>query len=128
QAYVGLRGTDNSSELADVPGDRMGLYSRLVIQPLHLDYRVNQTRWVVLRYPTPSMAQSANMSTEAFEEFFYRVCTLDYPRMATAMLPLKQRMERTDRVRIQGPGTDLAFSIKGIGVVPCEGQRNIPDG
>ena len=128
QAYVGIRGGNNGSELSDVPGDRMGLYSKLVSRPVHLDYRVNHTRWVVLRYPTPSMAQMANMSTEQFEDLYYRVCTLDYNRMAEAMKPLEARMRRTDRVRIVGPGTDLQFSIKGIGVVPCEGRRNLPDG
>jgi len=128
QAYVGIRASSNVSELGDVPADRMSLYQQIVGKPVHLDYRVNHTRWVVLRYPTPSMAQSANMSTDAFEDFFYQVCTLDYARMADAIAPLKQRMERTDRVRITGPGTDLSFSIKGIGVVPCEGLRNIPDG
>jgi aminopeptidase len=89
---------------------------------------VNKTRWVVLRYPTPSMAQMANMSTAAFEDFFYRVCTLDYSRMSDAMEPLAARMRRTDKVEIKGPGTNLSFSIKGIGVVPCEGRRNLPDG
>jgi aminopeptidase len=128
KAYIGLRGTSNSSELSDVPSDRMSLYSRLVARPVQLDYRVNHTRWVVLRYPTPSMAQMANMSTEQFEDLFYRVCTLDYAKMGEAMKPLVARMQRTDRVRIVGPGTDLKFSIKGIGVVPCEGRRNIPDG
>ncbi|MBI1798294.1 MAG: aminopeptidase [Candidatus Eisenbacteria bacterium] len=128
QAYVGLRGAGNSSELSDVPSDRMGMYSRLVARPVQLDYRVNHTRWVVLRYPTPSMAQMANMSTEQFEDLFYRVCTLDYARMGEAMRPLVARMERTDRVRILSPGTDLRFSIRGIGVVPCEGRRNLPDG
>jgi aminopeptidase len=128
QCYVAVRGAHNSSELGDVPGDRMALYTRLVAQPVHLTYRVNQTRWVVLRYPTPSMAQMAGMSSEAFEDFYFRVCTLDYARMAAAIEPLKQRMERTDRVRLKGPGTDLEFSIKGIGVVPCEGRRNLPDG
>ena len=128
QAYVGLRGADNSSELADVPTGEMGLYNRLVARPVHLDQRVRHTRWVVLRYPTPSMAQQAGMSTEQFEEFFYRVCTLDYSRMGRAMQPLVDRMKRTDAVRLKGPGTDLKFSIRGIGVVPCEGRRNLPDG
>jgi len=126
--YIGLRGALNSSELADVPSDRMSLYTRLVTGPVHLDYRVNHTRWVVLRYPTPSMAQLAGMSTEQFEDLYYRVCTLDYARMADAIAPLASRMNHTDRVRITGPGTDLRFSIKGIGVVPCEGRRNLPDG
>ena len=38
------------------------------------------------------------------------------------------RMNRTDRVRLKGPGTDLTFSIKGIPAVPCAGHMNIPDG
>jgi len=128
QAYAGLRAADNSSEMADVPPDRMALYTRLVMQPVHFEQRVNHTRWVVLRYPTASMAQMANMSTEQFEEFFYRVCTLDYARMAQAIRPLEERMKRTDQVHLKGPGTDLRFSIKGMGVVPCEGRRNLPDG
>jgi aminopeptidase len=93
-----------------------------------LDYRINHTRWVVLRWPTPGMAQQAQMSTEAFEDFYFRVCTLDYARMIPGMKALKSLMDRTDRVEIKGPGTDLRFSIKGIGAVTCGGERNIPDG
>ena len=37
-------------------------------------------------------------------------------------------MEKTDRVEIKGPGTDLRFSIKGIAAIICGGDRNIPDG
>ena len=44
------------------------------------------------------------------------------------MAPLKALMERTDRVHILGPGTDLTFSIKGMPAVKCCGERNIPDG
>jgi aminopeptidase len=81
-----------------------------------------------LRWPTPSMAQAAGMSTEAFEDFYFRVCTMDYRRMARGMVPLQRRMARADRVYLKGPGTDLRFSIKGIGAVPCVGLRNVPDG
>jgi len=128
QAYVGIRASNNVSELADVPADRMSLYQQVVAKPVHLDYRVNNTRWVVLRYPNDGMAQLANMSTEAFEDFYFRVCSVDYARMQRAMEPLVARMKRTDRVHLKGPGTDLRFSIKDIGVIPCFGQRNIPDG
>lgn len=128
QAYIGIRGADNVSELSDVPGDRMALYQKLVAQPVHLTYRVNHTRWVVLRYPNSAMAQLANMSTEAFEDFYFRVCNVDYSLMRDAMQPLAERMRRTDRVHLKGPGTDLRFSIKDVGVVPCFGQRNVPDG
>ena len=125
-AYVAVRGSANATENADVPGGLMQMYSK-IIRPV-LDYRVNKTRWVVLRWPTPSMAQAAGMSTEAFENLYFDVCTMDYARMAKAMIPLEKLMKRTDRVQIKGPGTDLTFSIKGIGAKKCEGTRNIPDG
>src|SRR5262249_46769883 len=79
-------------------------------------------------WPTPSMAQGAGMSTEAFEDLYFDVCTMDYRRMARAMVPLERRMKRANRVHLKGPGTDLAFSIKGIGAKMCKGDRNIPAG
>jgi aminopeptidase len=74
------------------------------------------------------MAQQAQMSTEGFEDFYFNTCTLDYSKMSKAMDPLVKVLERTDKVRIVGPGTDLTFSIKDIPVVKCDGERNIPDG
>ncbi|RNB80646.1 aminopeptidase [Brevibacillus nitrificans] len=125
--YIGIRGGDNISELADVPGDKMQLYSKLLMRPV-LDVRVPETKWVVLRYPNPSMAQLANMSTDAFEDFYFKVCTLDYGKMDSAMDSLVELMEKTDKVRLTGPGTDLTFSIKGIPAIKCAGNANIPDG
>ena len=126
QAYIAVRGSQNISEMADVPQEKAALLSSK-LRPA-LDYRINKTRWVVLRWPTPSMAQQAQMSTEAFAEFFFRVCTLDYSKMIPGMKALKALMDRTDRVHIKGPGTDLHFSIKGLGSVICGGEHNIPDG
>ena len=125
-AYVAVRGSHNANENADVPSEKMSLYTK-TLRPV-LNYRVNKTRWAVLRWPSPSMAQAANMSTEAFENFYFDVCTMDYRKMAKAMLPLEKRMKSSDRVRIKGPGTDLTFSIKGIGAKSCNGKLNIPDG
>ena len=71
QVYIAIRGSDNMSENSDVPSDRMSLYSK-IIRPV-LDHRVNKTRWCVLRWPTPSMAQGAGMSTEAFENLYFDV-------------------------------------------------------
>ncbi|HRX84947.1 MAG TPA: aminopeptidase [Phycisphaerae bacterium] len=128
QAYIGVRGTRNVTELSDVPDERMKAYQRIWWRPVHGDIRVRQTRWVVLRFPSDSMAQAANMSTEAFEDFYFNVCTMDYAKMSKAMQPLQKRMEAADKVKIVGPGTELAFSIKGIPAIGCDGKLNIPDG
>ncbi len=127
--YMGVRGSHNIAELSDVPREKMDLWEKRYMHPVHLEQRVKKTRWVVLRWPHPSMAQGANMSSEAFEDFYFRVCAdVDYAKMRQAMKPLEELMARTDAVHINGPGTDLRFSIKGIGSKGCWGERNIPDG
>lgn len=127
-AYVGVRGADNSYENVDVPGELMQEFGKYYSTPVHHNIRVCKTKWVILRYPTPSFAQLCGMSTEAFEDYFFDVCTMDYARMDKAMDALKALMERTDRVRLVAPGTDLSFSIKGIPAIKCSGNMNIPDG
>lgn len=125
-AYIALRGSHNITEMSDVPTTEMKLIARKM-RPV-LDWRVQKTKWVVLRWPTPAMAQLAGMSTEAFEDYFFEVCTLDYRKLQPGMRALKTLMEKTNRVQISGPETDLHFSIKNIPAVICGGDRNIPDG
>lgn len=127
-AYIGIRGATNSNQFADVDLEQLDLYQKFWWQPVHSEVRVPKTRWVVLRYPTPAFAQAAGMSTSAFEDFYFDVCTADYAAMQRDQQPLVERMLAADRVRIVGPGTELEFSIGGIDVRPCFGQRNIPDG
>ncbi len=91
-AYVALRGSHNATEFSDVEPERMQVAMKL-LQPL-VERRVNKTKWVVLRWPTPAMAQMAGMSTEAFEDYYFKVCTLDYSRMKPGMKALKSLMEK----------------------------------
>ena len=126
--YIGVRGSDNVSELSDVPADKMNLYETLYSTPVHHGIRVPKTRWVVLRYPNASMAQLSGTSSEAFEDFYFQVCNLDYSKMSRAMKALVELMNRTDKVRLTGRDTDLTFSIKDIPAIACDGQLNIPDG
>lgn len=126
--YIGFSGGANANELSDVPSDKMNLYQTHIFREIHGKIRINSTKWVVLRFPSPGMAQMANSSTDAFEDFFYNVCNLDYGKMSRAMDPLVEILERTDKVRITGPGTDLTFSINGLPAIKCAGELNIPDG
>jgi len=127
-AYVSVRGGYNNLELTDVPQDKMHLFDSIYYKRVHFDIRIPDKKWVVLRYPNPSMAQFAGMSTEGFEDFYFDVCNLDYAKMDRAMDALKARMEKADEVRIKGVDTDLTFSIKGIPVKKCSGRMNLPDG
>lgn len=125
-AYIAIRGAHNIFETSDVAAGKMTMIQK-ALKPFQ-KWRVNKTRWVVLRWPTSSMAQQAGMSTEAFTDFYFDVCTQDYSRMIPGMKALQKLMEKTDKVHIKGPGTDLKFSIKDIGVISCGGEFNIPDG
>lgn len=127
-AYIGLRSGDNINEFADVPDEKMKIEGNTIGKKVHREIRVPKTKWVVLRYPTANMAQLAKMSTEAFEDFYFDVCNLDYSKMSQAMDSLVELMNKTDKVRLVGPGTDLTFSIKDIPAIKCAGHANIPDG
>ena len=126
QAYLSIRAMNNAMENCDIDDKKMLAY-RKITQDV-LNYRVNNTRWCVLRWPNPSMAQGAKMSTEAFEDFYFKACLADYPKMAAAAQHLVDLMNRTDKVRLVAQDTDITFSIKGIPAVPCCGNMNIPDG
>jgi aminopeptidase len=127
-AYIGMRGSANVSELSDVPTEKMKLYEEFLWKRVHVEVRVAKTKWVVSRWPNASMAQLAQLSTAAFEDFYFRVCTMDYGRLSEAIEPLRELTEATEQVRLVAPGTDLTFSIDGIPAISCDGHRNIPDG
>ena len=126
-AVILIGGSHNDFELSDIPDDTMSDYSKLYVEPIHFKIRCNK-KWVLLRYPTPSFAQSSGLSSEKFYEFFFNVCTLDYSLLKEKMQPLKKLMESTDKVRIIAPNTDLSFSIKDMPAIICSGECNIPDG
>ena len=127
-AWLGFYASDNAFELSGVDPEQMKLHQKLYVEPVQLRERVMNTKWCLLTYPTNSMAQLAEMSKEGFEDFYYDVCCLDYARMSQAMDRVAELMSSTDQVHIVSRGTDLTFSIKGMGVAKCDGRENIPDG
>jgi len=129
QAFISIRAIHNAEAYSAIPPDKLANVLRHYVQPVHLNFRNDNLRWVSLRWPTPAMAHSANLDIEEFTDFFFDVCTVDYARMETAMAPLAELLERTETVRISGPGkTDLSFSISDIGAFKSAGKHNIPDG
>ncbi|MEZ0537392.1 aminopeptidase [Caldicellulosiruptoraceae bacterium PP1] len=127
-AYIGIRATPNPYEQSDVSPENMNLYQTIWFHKVHSEVRVPKTKWCILRYPNYSMAQQSKMSLEKFEDYYFKVCNLDYSKMSKAMDNLVSLMEKTDKVRIVGNGTDIEFSIKGMKAIKCDGHMNIPDG
>lgn len=127
-AFVGIRASENIYEQAEVGKEENKAYSDHFLKPVHFEERVNNTNWVVLRYPSPAFAMNAKMPTEKFKEFYYKACLLDYSQLAEAMKPLEKRLRDTNMIQLKGVGTDIEFSVKGQNWIPCFGKRNIPDG
>lgn len=92
------------------------------------DIRVNEKKWVLLNYPSSVDSQKAKMNIDEFTKFSFDAMCYDYKQMEEDLKPLKELMEKTDKVRLTGEGTDITFSIKDVPVIPCVGECNIPDG
>ncbi|MBU1019800.1 MAG: aminopeptidase [Firmicutes bacterium] len=120
---IGASNNDYSS--VDVPQETLTRFSK-AMRPVQ-DIMLHK-KWVLLNYPTPAQAQKAKMNNEDFFDYVIDVSAVDYSRMNNAFEPLKTLMEKTDKVQLIGPGTDLTFRIKGISAIPCAGEFNIPDG
>lgn len=127
-AYIGIRANANTAELSGIEADKMELYHKYYTVPVHFEERVKHTKWCILRYPNASMAQISKKSTEEMEDFYFKVCNLNYAKMKQAMEPLVELLNRTNKVHIKGPGTDLTFRIQGIPAEKYAGEFNIPDG
>ena len=126
-AYIVVRKNHNNKTYEGIPAEKMRLYNKYYGK-LHYGTRITNTKWCVLRYPNDSFAQSAGMSTQELEDFFFENCCLNYRRMNELAAPLNDLMMRTDQIAIKAPGTELTFSIKGCCKPPACGIFNIPCG
>ena len=124
--FIGVRAQDNSMTYANVDGKKMNLHGKTTY-PI-LNERVNNTRWVVTRFPTQSAAQEAGMSLEEFEDFFFACTIYDYKALKKRQAKLASLMTKTKQVHIKSSDTDLRFSIEGLPAISCHGDKNIPDG
>lgn len=125
-SFINIRYATNDYENKNVSGEMSKKLSQALLPSS--DVRVNQRKWVLLNYPSLLDSYKAKMTSTEFMEFALRVMTVNYKSMSELIKPLKKLMDKTDKVRIVSPGTDITFSIKGMGSIHCVGEMNIPDG
>ena len=128
QAYIGISAPTSEKSLEGVSQEKLEMYNKYYTALVHLEQRVKHTKWCILRYPNEFLANKSNMTLDEFKDFYYNVCNVDYNKMKIAMEPLKDLMNKTDKVHIIAPETDIVFSIKGIPSEKYYGTFNIPDG
>ncbi|MDD6879191.1 MAG: aminopeptidase [bacterium] len=125
-AFINIKYNLNDFEGKNVPDE----ITREILERTYKTHNklVNERRWVLLNYPSAVDAYKASMTLEDFYNYSMDVMNVDYATMSKDILPLKRLMEKTDKVHIVGPKTDITFSIKGMPAIPCVGNSNIPDG
>ena len=108
-------------------GDLYDDYKRLAVREF-TNHRVINTRWLVVRAPTDHFAKACGMTMDQFTPFYMGANLFDYSTMVSPAEKLRILMAEGKDVEIKGKGTDLKFSIEGIGAKSCIGKFNIPDG
>lgn len=84
--------------------------------------------WLICQYPTQALAQDADMTLAAYEDFLYGACLIDWDKVGQDMRRLADRFDAADTVRIVGDGTDLTLSLKGRKAKIDDGRVNMPGG
>ncbi len=125
--WIGIRGIENIYALKNVDEKSLLLYNQMITEPVHLNVRTKK-RWVLLNYPSPSLAQSTKMTTREYEELWLKSSALNYSRLRELAAPLEELFEKTDQVHIKSSRMDFKLSISGMPYELCVGEKNIPDG
>lgn len=115
----------NTSELAKISQEKMikrRKSTKKISDILH------DKRWVLFEYPTTCGAQNAKMSLEAWEDFVFDSCLVDWEAASKEQEVLKNILEQTNEVRLVADETDLIVDISGQKAVKCCGKQNMPDG
>lgn len=124
-AYIAIRADTNEFNTINVDQDVISKVSK--ISSSTIETRLSK-KWVVLRWPTPASAQKAQKNYDDYCDFCFDAMCVDYKQMDISQQPLVDLMNKTNKVKLVGPGTNLEFSIKNIPTVKCAGEYNIPDG
>lgn len=127
QVIISIDAPENARTLTGVDPAKVRRVS-LANRPLQEHIMKGGVRWVVCNFPTPSLAQEADMSLAAYADFLFGATNIDWQAASDMMHLVKERFDRAKEVRIVGPQTDLRFSIEGRPGIVCDGRNNMPDG
>jgi aminopeptidase len=85
-------------------------------------------RWNLSLHPTKALAQDARMSYEAYCDFVYSAILRDWPKFASEMQILADKLAAAKRVHITGKDTDITLSVEGRRPKVSSGDHNMPSG
>lgn len=126
-AIVVVDAPENTRELAEIPPEKALAWQKALRPAMERVYR-HEVPWVGCQYPTDALAQDAGMSTDAFADFLFGACLLDWDAERERMQRHADRFDAAEQVRIVGAGTDVTLSLAGRHMKVDAGGANIPGG
>jgi aminopeptidase len=78
--------------------------------------------------PNQAFADQAGVPLEEVTEMFFAGCLIDWEAAAGEWAAWADQAASGRIVEIQGPGTDLRFSVEGRRWIVADGRTNMPDG
>jgi len=138
ECWINLTSAVNTREMEGIDPKRLATRSA-AMRPLMDRYRerysTGDLRWVISIYPTPGLAQDAEMSLLEFEDFVYAATFADQPDPIAAWRAISEQQQRLvewlegkESVHAVGPNVDLKLSIAGRAFKNSDGDRNMPSG
>lgn len=128
----------NTKALADVDPQRMARFRKANADLMNTRLKRSAEgsyRWCVTVYPTPAMAQDANMSLDDYAEFVYAAGFLNEDDPVRYWRNEGKRQERLTAwlagrkdVTLKGANIDMSLCIQGRRFEKSDGQYNFPDG
>ena len=126
-AVLCVAAPENTRDGADVGPERASTVQS-AYKPATVRLSEMDVPWVMAWYPTPALAQDANMTLPAFEDFLYRSCLLDWKAEHERISRYARLFDDAEEVRIVGDGTDLRISVAGRPSDVDAGTGNMPGG
>ncbi|MBN1966655.1 MAG: aminopeptidase, partial [Anaerolineae bacterium] len=98
-------------------------------------YDAGELKWNVCAWPTPALAQTAEMGLLDYAEFVHKACGLDQPdpvaywtQFRAMQTRLVDYLKDKKHAEVRGPGIEMAFDFHDRVWVSCHGALNFPDG
>jgi aminopeptidase len=137
-ARIYIDATDNSKQLTGADSASVAKMQKVrgdLREIMFAREEKGEFAWVLCPYPTPAMAQDAEMSFDDYAEFVYKAVKLDaddpvaaWEEVNCMQQSIVDRLTGTKEIHIVGEKTDFKLNVSGRLWKSCAGQRNLPDG
>ncbi len=114
----------NVNNLTNIESEKLLVRSRLTKNVREI---IMSKPWVLTYFPTPALAQAAQMSVRELENYVFSACDQDWSAMSKLMKKLAAKL-KDQEIHIVGKKTDLRLSTQGQTWAVDDWKANMPGG